>query len=70
MTFLYFITCYKYSIKKNFKRDFTKPSFKHAKTIFLFVAFLYSLSIDTDNMGATVEGHGKFSLVKEDNFIC
>ena len=28
-----------------FKRDFTKPSFKHAKIIFLSVAFLYSLSI-------------------------
>ena len=44
MTFLYFITCYRYSIEF-FKRDFTKPSFKHAKIIFLSVAFLYSVSI-------------------------
>ena len=29
-----------------FKRDFTKPSFKHAKIIFPSVAFLYSLSIE------------------------
>ena len=44
MTFWYFITCYKYSIR-NFQRYFTKPSFKNAKIIFLSVAFLYSLSI-------------------------
>ena len=44
MTFSYFITCYQYSIR-NFQRDFIKPSFKHAKIIFLSVAFLYSLSI-------------------------
>ena len=44
MTFWYFIISYKYS-RKIFKRDFTKPSFKHAKLIFLSVAFLYSLSI-------------------------
>ena len=28
-----------------FKRDFTKQLFKHAKIIFPFVAFLYSLSL-------------------------
>ena len=28
-----------------FKRDFTKPSFKHSKIIFVSVAFLFSLSI-------------------------
>ena len=44
MTFWYFITCCKYLIR-NFKGDFTKPSFKHAKIKFLSVAFLYSLSI-------------------------
>ena len=45
MTFWYFITCYKYSIRFFFQTDFTKQSFKHAKIIFLSVAFLYSLSI-------------------------
>ena len=44
MTFWYFITCYIYSIR-NFKIDFAKPSFKHAKVIFFSVAFLYSFSI-------------------------
>ena len=64
MTFLCFITCYKYS-KRILKRDFTKPSFKHAKIIFLSVAFLYSLSIVSTSCSVYKYG----TLLKRDGII-
>ena len=51
MTFWYFITCYKNSIRNFQQKKITKQSFTQ-KFIFPFVAFLYSLSIYAINVGS------------------
>ena len=45
MTFWFFITCFKYSIRIFFKKFSPNRHFNTQKIIFLSVAFLYSLSI-------------------------